>query len=444
MPDAMGSGVLHAMNWPKSGKPGGRDEPIEDPQLLADALQALLGSGMEFSIKVEGTSTLPYASVLQSLVPESREVILKLMRPLPHELISGAAFRAVFAVEEQRYEALMSYVGREGYLQYRFSQPEHLFYADRRRQRRFPFRPRENAYVIASDGGIPGLGVAGPLVNISLGGVCMRVDRVLKLDDGVRIPVNTALFGRGSSFPRIRIQDLPRAPLIELSGRVTHTSERGTEVLLGFDFGELTGEGARTLSESLAFREKLLQARGGGSVSEFPGGTRPDTGSHTRVADKTTEESSQGPASQGFPASADPLLLLRRKTASLLVIGRDSTLMARCREWLWQGGYHRIEMVPDPEAAVQGWEGRMAYRPRLVCADISLQGEGQEPLAAVLALEKRLEGITGAPTAILCEDLDPMLMFRQSESTRMMPCHGDAERWLAALDDLVGIGPGSA
>ena len=96
------------MNWPKSGKTGGRDEPIEDPQLLADALQALLSSEMEFSIKVEGTSTLPYASVVQKIEPESREVILKLMRPLPHELMSGAVFRAVFAVDEQRYEALMT------------------------------------------------------------------------------------------------------------------------------------------------------------------------------------------------------------------------------------------------------------------------------------------------------------------------------------------------
>ncbi len=429
------------MNWPKSGKPGGREEPIEDPQVLADALQALLGSGMEFSIKVEGTSTLPYASVLQKIEPDTRQVVLKLMRPLPHELMSGAIFRAVFAVEEQRYEALMAYVGRDAYLQYRFVQPEHLFYADRRRHRRFPFRPRESAYVIASDGGIPGLGVAGPLVNVGLGGVCLRVDRVLKLDDGVRIPASTALFTRGSSFPRIRIQDLPRAPLLEVSGHVTHASERGTEVLLGFDFGELPADAARILSESLTFREKVLQARGGSVVSELPGGVKPDTGSHSRAAQAAEGEAVPGREPGALAIASDPLHLLRRKAASLMLIGGDSTLLARCREWLWRGGYHRVEEVPDPETAERELSSHGVFLPKLVIADVSMAlAEGQEPLAAVLALEKRLAPIRKVPAVILCEDLDPMLMLRQTEGTRILLCQDDAERWLAALDELLGFG----
>ncbi|HWQ07731.1 MAG TPA: hypothetical protein VN436_01440, partial [Holophaga sp.] len=146
------------MNRPKSSKPGGREEPIEDPQLLKEAIASLYESETEFPIKVEGTSTLPYASCIQQVVPETRELILKLVRPLPHELMSGAVFRAILAIEDQRYEALFTYKQREAYLQYRFSQPDRLFYADRRQQKRFPFRPRENAYVSAADGGIPGLG----------------------------------------------------------------------------------------------------------------------------------------------------------------------------------------------------------------------------------------------------------------------------------------------
>ena len=284
--------------------------------------------------------------------------------------------------------------------------------------------------------------MAGPLVNISMGGLCLRVDRVLKLDDGVRIPVNTALFGWGSSFPRIRIQDLPRAPLVEMSGRVAHASERGSEVLLGFDFGELASDTARILSDSLAFREKLMQTRGG-SVSDLPGG-RTDTGSHKRPGENTPEALPAEPGSGAGPSSADPLRILRRKTASLWLIGGASPLMARCREWLWQGGYHRIEVVPDLGAAYEDWMGRTAYRPRLLCVDIALaQAEGQEPLAAVLALEKQLEGMSDAPSVILCDDLDPMLMLRQSEGMRILPAHGDAERWLAALDDLLSLDPGT-
>src|SRR5208283_5666429 len=111
-----------------------------------------------------------------------------------HEMPAGAPFRMLFAVDDQRFEGLISLFGREGYLQYGFHLPASLVQADRRRHPRSPFRPRENAYVIAQDAGLPGLGLAGPLVNISLGGLSMRVDRVLRMEDGMRLPVNSALF----------------------------------------------------------------------------------------------------------------------------------------------------------------------------------------------------------------------------------------------------------
>ena len=168
---------------------------MEDPHVMQDALRMLFEAESEFPIKVEGTSTLPYTSRIQGLDFANGQFTLRLARPLPHEMMGGALFRIVFAVEDQRFEGLITFIGREAYLQYRFQLPTHLIHADRRRHKRFPFRPRENAYVIAQDSGIPGMGLAGPLVNISQGGFALRVDRVLKLDDGMRLPPNTALFG---------------------------------------------------------------------------------------------------------------------------------------------------------------------------------------------------------------------------------------------------------
>jgi hypothetical protein len=89
----------------------------------------------------------------------------------------GALFRMTFAVDDLRFETSIELIGRFGYLQYSFHLPASLTQADRHRHTRFPFRPRENPYVIAQDAGIPGIGVAGPLVNISMGGMALRVAR---------------------------------------------------------------------------------------------------------------------------------------------------------------------------------------------------------------------------------------------------------------------------
>jgi hypothetical protein len=124
-----------------------------------------------------------------------------------------------------------------------------------------------------------------------------------------------------------------------------------------------------------------------------------------------------------------------------LLVGGESALLDRCQEWLWRGGYHRVAVVPDLRSAEDLCRNQGIFKPRLVLADISLaQSEEREPLAMVLALEKQLALSLDASMVILCEDLDPMLMLHQSEGTRILPCGGSEERWLAALDDWLGMG----
>lgn len=428
------------MNRPKSWKPGGREEPIEDPQLLKEALASLYESEVEFPIKVEGTSTLPYASSIQALLPETCEIILKLVRPLPHEMMSGAVFRAVLAVDDQRYEALLTYKQREAYLQYRFTQPERLFYADRRQQKRYPFRPRENAYVSATDGGIPGLGVAGPLANIGMGGFCMRVDRVLRMDDGLRIPPSTALFERGGGFPRVRIQDLPRLPLLEVSGWVAHAAERGTEVLLGFNFGNLPEDQARSLRDSLAFREKMFVSKPGGGIPDSGGAARKEAAAR-QAGPAPAAEDSQPLAEdvEAVPVSTGPLRLLQRKTARLMLVGQDDTSLARYQLGLWQKGFHRVETVRSCEEARAFWQAG-GQAPKLALLALSAVQEGdQEPLAAVRRLEKDMVALAEIPAVIVCDDLDPTLLLGQSQGIRFLPWSGEGASWDQLLDGILGF-----
>ncbi len=434
------------MNRLRAEKNQGSDHAIEDPAFIFGALQSLFESEAEFPIKVEGTSTLPYASTIQAVRGGEGGLILRLVRPLPHELMPGAVFEMVFPQEEQRFETAITFRGREAYLQYRFDPPTTLAYADRRRAKRYPFRPRENAYVIAQDGRIPGLGVAGPLVNISMGGLAMRVDRVLKLDDGMRVPASTGLFDRGKGFPRVRVQDLPRLPLLEWRGAVAHASTRGGEVILGLEFGELGEEEARSLRDCLEFRDKILRGipQALGSDTTSSSGMLPPGGDAVRGE-------AEGGAFSSVPAAlvegpgGDPLVRMRRRGARVVLCMGEGEARQRVQAHLEGNGYRRLETVSGLEALKALLSPHPPVPPpALVLVDLALAGSGDaEPLAALRQIERILGALPHVPVAMLCELVDPTLLLASLSSTRILPyvpgTSLEAMEWGGTLDALAGI-----
>ena len=414
---------------------------MEDPQVLQDALRMAFEAESEFPIKVDGTSTLPYTSRIHGLDFPNGEFTLKLVRPLPHEMMAGALFRIVFAVEDQRFEGLITFLAREAYLQYRFQLPTRLIHADRRRHKRFPFRPRENAYVIAQDSGIPGMGLAGPLVNISQGGFALRVDRVLKLDDGMRLPPNTALFERGKGFNRVRIQDLPRLRLLEVRGVTTHATERGTEVILGMTFHGLSAVENTALGQALDLKEKLY--RGGQPLPRPDGslpGPRGDGSALLRRSDLKDEDPDfLGLESKflGIPSELSLVLRLQRRTARVLLLMADSPVRQAILALLRGHGYHRLEILEDL-AQVKAFCQADSRRglPSFFLVDLALAHVADaEPLAAVRIIEHQLAEVGELPVVILCEDVDPTLLLAQADSTRFLPyALADEDRWIGTLD----------
>ncbi len=410
------------MNRSRNEKSAGNDNPLEDPAFIEDAMRGLFESEAEFPIKVDGASTLPYASVLSEIRGKNEQLVLKLIRPLPHELMTGAVFRIIFPLDDRRYEAQITFLGREGYLQYLFGPPACLALTDRRSTNRFPFRPRENAYVTAQDGRIPALGVAGPLVNIGLGGFAMRLDRVLQLDDGMRIPVNTALFDRDKGFPRVRIQDLPRLPLLEWRGIVAHVTARGDEVILGFSFGELGENEARLLGDCLAFREKTL--RGGTHV---PGRTDGETSvavAHD-VRSELTGESALEEAELPTELSLElgPLLRMQRRSARILLCMAEGDLRKRTQDCLQANGFGRLE-CPSGLAELKQLIPAKGSQPAAawVLVDLALAaGVDVEPLAGLRILERELGDLGKLPVAVICAEVDPALLMGLGDNFRILP-----------------------
>ncbi len=428
------------MNRPKAAKAWGKDIPVEEPGMLRDVFRLLCETQREFPIKVEGTQTLPYTSVVRDVDFEKGRVRLKLVRPLPHELMEGAEFRATLALEDQRFEALVEFKGREEYLTYSFTLPPNLFYADRRQEKRYPFRPRESAYVMAQDGGIPGYGVAGPLLNISSGGLAMRVDRVIKLEDGMRMPAASAPFERGKNFSRIRIQDLPRLPLLEVAGLVSHFSEFQGGLIMGFSFSQLSEASRSSLRDCFALRDQLFRKSPGGIREALQ--SLPTTGA-------SILDGARGPAPMRAEAEApiprpqlpgtDPLERLARRSTRLALAVSSPEVREQVTASLRSQGFHRLEILASLADAAALW--RTAEPPAALLVDLALGG-GRDALSSARLLERQVQAFGDISLVLLAEQVEDAAIMSLGPRTRLLAFGGSGEEGRDAWGSAVAYAAG--
>lgn len=416
------------MNPGKSSGGPKREATVEDPAQIRLALATLQETDAEFPIKVEGAHTLPYTARIHLMEGDRGLLQLKLIRPLPHELAVGAVFEMLFAVGDHRYEAPIFFQGRESYLLYRFSIPLRLVQSDRRGHKRYPFRPREKAYVLAQDASLPGFGLAGPLVNLSLGGLAFRVDRVVRLDDHLRVTPGLGFFDKGKELPMIKLRDLPKHPLIEARGMIANAWERFGEIVVGVQFGELKEAELRLVEEVLAIREQMQRAPASGLAPE-PRAARKKPGA----------AEAQSPAGRVNPAGSqtpDALTRLGRRTTSLVLAMAPGPRREEARSGLEAGGYLRLKAVDSLGQALQHLRSDQEARNQLLVLEAP---PGTEPaLADIQALQRELGELRELPVALIRADGPPP--DPGDALIRPLPWPGtDPGAWLPLLDELAGL-----
>jgi hypothetical protein len=417
------------MNQAKPVGGTGRGEPIQDSVLIREAMQGLQQQGVEFPIKVEGAQTLPYAARVQHIDLQKGLLHLKLIRPLPHELPEGAAFGMVFAVGEQRFEAPnLLYRGRESYLLYRFTIPPLMTACDRRRFKRFPFRPREKAYVVAQDASVPGYGLSGPLVNLSQDGLAFRVDRVMRLDDHLRVTPGLGFFDRGKSFPMVKLRDLPNVPVFDARGILIYAEERGGEIVAGIRFGALKEAELQDLQLVLHLRDKLQRApaSAGAAPPRDPG-------------PKSPSEAANGPAARMSPAGSqtpDALRRLTRRCTRIILAMDPGPDREQVRQTLCGGGFYRLETADTLAQALGDFRAdRHASAPLLV-----LEARLTEalPLADIQAFREEFGASRDLTVALITRGGTPPPSEDPLIRPLPWPSAGDLS-WLPQLDDLAGL-----
>jgi CheY-like chemotaxis protein len=116
------------------------------------------------------------------------------------------------------------------------------------------FGPRENANATVLEGLFEGHGTSGRLINLSIEGFCMRLEKALSIQENRRLAIHPDLFRASQELMVVRLLDLPHAPRVECSGRVTHIEDGPEGVTMGVHL-----EGVGTLESQILTR--VLSAR---------------------------------------------------------------------------------------------------------------------------------------------------------------------------------------
>jgi len=433
-------------------------EQVRDLEFLAQAFQELIETEQEFPVKVEGAKTLPYSATLKLSEPGRQELVVKLFRPLPPALAMGAWFDLVFSVQGKRYEGRFPLLGREGYLQYRFKWPQSLLSSDRRLWKRYPFRPRENVYVTAQDNSVPSHGYSGPLTNLSLGGFCFRVDRMLRLEDGMPVRPWANDFENGRILPMIRIHGLEREDIVEARGHTVRFLEADSEVHLAVQFQGMEEDGRTLLTRALAARDRKPGAVAGSRPSAGPRttllGAGPGGGSGVAGADAgdgeaeagVEPETGDGEVEPGLEAKVAPpvdanLELVRRldrRTTRMLVVAPDGEGRAAAIRLLQAAGFWRVEAAAELFSAFDLVKKAADAPFRLLLVDLEpTRGEGLEPVGAVRHMEPLLRSFGELPVVFLTQLQDPMLELLDKPGLGALALADPAARWVKVLDRLL-------
>jgi hypothetical protein len=238
----------------KPVSPDGHEPELRDRETILAYFEELFRLSTPVMLWVDRDSWVPIGLRVEAVRESSWDFSASLQRSLPGELSSKQILEVAFPLEGVRLLASLRFENREGYLKAAFSLPEAIRFGERRDRIRARFGPREKARVTVLEDFMQGCGATGRLVNLSLTGLCLRVDRVIAVHGEGQIPISPAVFTAGTRLAMVRIQDLPHVPMIECSGISSHSERSSIGTTVGLQFEGLGSLEQRLLADVLARR----------------------------------------------------------------------------------------------------------------------------------------------------------------------------------------------
>lgn len=171
--------------------------------------------------------------------------------------------------------------------------PKVIKHSERRNHARTAFTAREQVKVTVLEGMGSGNGVFGMATDIGTGGLCMTIEKAMKLNNEKEIAPTEELFAKGTKLSFVKINRIPGCPLIEINGIVNRVYRDG-KWRLAIEF-EKVPKNAKTAIERFVM----------GRVLEFKPIRRSKKRREEREEVLVGSKATQAPPTKATPPTAD-------------------------------------------------------------------------------------------------------------------------------------------
>jgi len=388
-------------------------EPVlRDASTILAYLEDLIRIGSQTQFWISREDLAPLAGKIDLLHEESRTMTVLLQRALPGDIQPNTPLEMVFTLEGMRFDAPVKFLRREGYLRALFSVPEKVLHAERRAKMRARFGPRERGTCTVLEELFDGHGVTGRLVNLSLEGLCMRLDRAISIRDNRPIHPTPSLFPFGKSVALVRIQNLPHTPLIECCGTITHLEATPIGITMGImlkglgslETQQITQLMTRRLpSFSRGFPVRYRRGREGVDLMpEVQASDAEEDWSENSGDEVVAEVPGLSEEEWGAPKveGHERLLRIKKLGKKILIILSDDLDRAILAGTLQVDGYRQIL---EAKTIIDAFRTLRAAEPDLVIIE---QSVGALPAQQLLARLRKKGYCQAAPVVMVCEGPD--------------------------------------
>ena len=318
--------------------PADQEPTLRDPDQILAYLEQLLRLRSELVLRLSESSEAFYTAWVEAVDETERRLTLSFRTRPAQEPKQGTPVFLWFTLDGLRFRTSARFLRRGAYMQSEFSLPEAMLHAERRGQARARFTVRENVQVAILQGMNEGIGLNGLLLNLSLGGLLLRVDRAIDLRKDKLLSLRGDLLAPGTLLAAVRILDLPRTPELEMRGLVRHCDLRSEGLTLGLSFEAMGGMEAQALERVLAER-----------MPEF-GPSFPRKRRHGEVDPPEGEPVPAEPLSDGLDdaslqelrediRSPERAKLLRKRSRQILLVAQDELARMALIGNLYADGY---------------------------------------------------------------------------------------------------------
>jgi CheY-like chemotaxis protein len=329
------------------GEGGGSDLPLaylEEAQRLRASMVLVDPKGREMAVHVHSVGEDRVALQASGLLPVEKGDKFGLLLHL-----DGSRFRIKLRALEIRNGQL------------HVDLPLEIELAERRKRPRARLSAKEGATATALTGLFDGIGATGSIESISEGGLRMRVEKAMEIKGERKLNPSLALMPVGTNLMLIKLSKLPKAPNLEIDGKVVGVQMDGNTLFLNLAFNGQqsalkTLVASRSSAPLTAVPPKQRRSRDTEPQNRAPRETheaeRPARNGEAAAAPKPAPavpkvEAPAPEATADKPAAdrSNALSALKKRTRAILVAMEDRPDRDWLQAFLEEQGYQRVHLA---------------------------------------------------------------------------------------------------